>query len=153
MKYFNRIATTLIRYEGNWLNIWESQVANCLSYLNNTLLAYEVNSKRIIVFAEPRCGKCLTNRKSYCGWFLCCVCDQVVNFYCCIILIVINLFLQLYYFSIVITLYYNFVNKNEILLWCYFNFREHLSECEIMPRTSFCILQHWFFSILWFLFL
>lgn len=54
VKYYNRLATVLIQFEDSWLSVWTRQAELCLKSINTTLLAQEVENKKIIVYSDPR---------------------------------------------------------------------------------------------------
>ena len=54
VKFYNRIATALVKFENLWLSLWRSRVDNACNGLKVSLLAYHPETKQLLVNADGR---------------------------------------------------------------------------------------------------
>ncbi|XP_048577711.1 dynein axonemal heavy chain 8 isoform X3 [Nematostella vectensis] len=54
VKFYNRIATALVKFENLWLSLWKSRVDSACSGLKATLLTRHPNTKQMVVNADGR---------------------------------------------------------------------------------------------------
>ena len=54
VKFYNRIATALVKFENLWLSLWRSRVDSACTGLKISLLAYHPETKQLLVNADGR---------------------------------------------------------------------------------------------------
>ena len=54
VKFYNRIATALVKFENLWLSLWKSGIENACSGLKVSLLAYHPETRQLVVNANGR---------------------------------------------------------------------------------------------------
>jgi hypothetical protein len=54
VKFYNRIATALVKFESLWLSMWKSRIESAKVALKLPLLAHHFESKELIVNADER---------------------------------------------------------------------------------------------------
>lgn len=54
VKFYNRIATALVKFENLWLSLWKSGIENACSGLKASLLAYHPETRQLVVNADGR---------------------------------------------------------------------------------------------------
>ena len=54
MKFYNRIATALVKFENLWLSLWKSRIDSACSGLKVSLLAFHSETRQLLVNADGR---------------------------------------------------------------------------------------------------
>ena len=54
VKFYNRIATALVKFENLWLSLWKSRVDSACGGLKVSLLAYHPQTRQLLVNADGR---------------------------------------------------------------------------------------------------
>ena len=54
VKFYNRIATALVKFESLWLGLWKSRIDSSLGGLKTSLLAQDPETKQLVVNADGR---------------------------------------------------------------------------------------------------
>ena len=70
VKFYNRIATALVKFENLWLSLWRSRVDSACSGLKVSLLAYHPETKQLLVNADGRYNWSSATLKFYHSVFL-----------------------------------------------------------------------------------
>ena len=65
MKFYNKIATALVRFESLWLTMWKSRIESARAALKLPLLAHHYETKELVVNADERWVNMLFLT---CGW-------------------------------------------------------------------------------------
>lgn len=64
VKFYNRIATALVKFENLWLSLWKSRVDSACSGLKISLLAYHPETRQLLVNADGRLLELIQESKS-----------------------------------------------------------------------------------------
>ena len=54
MKFYNRIATALVKFESLWLTMWKSRIESAKVALKLPLLTHHFETKELVVNADER---------------------------------------------------------------------------------------------------
>ena len=54
VKFYNRIATALVKFENLWLSLWKSRIDSACSGLKASLLGYHPETRQLLVNADGR---------------------------------------------------------------------------------------------------
>ena len=54
VKFYNRIATALVKFESLWLTMWKSRIENAKVALKLPLLTHHFETKELVVNADER---------------------------------------------------------------------------------------------------
>ena len=59
VKFYNRIATALVKFENLWLSLWKSRIENGRGGMKTSLLIQHPETKQLMVNADPRYFFCV----------------------------------------------------------------------------------------------